>query len=260
MIRAAFFLLVFMFGSFISSASATPWGKTVHRATGEIAQSYLTKKAKRQINKLLEGESLAFVSTYADEIRSDANYRAYAPWHYVNFPFEGKYEIHPKSEKGDLNMAIYKCIEVLKDEQASKEQKVFHLKMLVHFIGDLHQPLHVGIADDRGGNQFQVEWFDAGTNLHTVWDDKIIESYEMSYIELAANSTALSEVELALIQSGSVSDWMYESRAICETIYERTQVGDNLGYEYMYQFVPVVRAQLQKGGIRLAVILNEVFQ
>ncbi|WP_339832738.1 S1/P1 nuclease [uncultured Altibacter sp.] len=255
--RPWFILSIFLIVAFTSSAA--DWGRTGHRATGEIAQEYLTKKAKRAIEALLDGKSLALVSTYADEIKSDAAYKEYAPWHYVNFPFNSSYDTHPKSEKGDLYMAILKCVEILKDAKTTKDQKAFHLKLLVHFIGDLHQPLHVGIADDRGGNQFQVRWFGEGTNLHSVWDEKIIDSYEMSYSELAENTKHLSKVEIKQIRSGTVMDWMNESRKLCIQIYDTTTVGEDLGYGYMYQYTTVVRQQLQKGGIRLSVLLNDIF-
>jgi hypothetical protein len=243
----------------ISSFASEDWGMKGHRATGEIAEKHLNKKAKRALKKLLDGESLAFVSTYGDEIKSDDRYRSYGPWHYVNFPFDSTYETHPKSEKGDLIAGIQTCISVLKNETASREERVFHLKMLVHFIGDLHQPLHVGMAADRGGNQFQVLWFDEGTNLHSVWDTKMIESYNMSFSELASNTTQLSEAQLQIIQQGDVLDWMRESRELCTEIYADTKTGENLGYQYMYKYVNVARFQMQKGGIRLAVLLNELF-
>ncbi len=257
--RAILFLFLMLFSNVFVFGAVDDWGRTGHRAIGEIAEKHLSKKAKRQIAKLLNGQSLAFVSTYGDEIRSDDQYRKYAPWHYVNFPFDSTYDEHPKSEKGDLYVAIHKCMEVLKDENASKDKKAFHLKLLVHFVGDLHQPLHVGMADDRGGNQFQVQWFNKGTNLHRVWDEEIIDSYQMSYSELADNRAVLSETQLEAVKSGTVKDWMNESRALCIKIYDTTNKGDKLGYHYMYDYVPVVRSQLQKGGIRLAVLLNEIF-
>ncbi|MBX2827122.1 MAG: S1/P1 nuclease [Flavobacteriaceae bacterium] len=235
------------------------WGRTGHRATGEIAQSHLTKKAEKRIKELLDGASLAFVSTYADEIKSDEKYRPYGPWHYVNFPFDTTYEDHPKSDRGDIIRAIETCINVLKDDAATKEDKAFHLKLLVHFMGDLHQPLHIGKAEDKGANTFQVRWFDDGTNLHTVWDTKMIESYNMSYSELAANADAISKEQIEQMQQGSVTDWMYESRALCLDIYENTEIGEKLGYRYMYRYVNTMRAQLQKGGVRLAGVLNEIF-
>ncbi len=242
-----------------SSFATEDWGRTGHRTTGEIAEKLLSKKAKRAIDKLLDGESLAMVSTYGDEIKSDDLYRSFGPWHYVNFPFDKTYETHPKSEKGDLIEGIRACISVLKNENANREERAFHLRMLVHFIGDLHQPLHVGKAADRGGNQFQVLWFDEGTNLHTVWDTKMIESYNMSYSELAANTTQLSKAQLQIIEQGDVLDWMNESRELCTKIYADTRTGENLGYQYMYKYLNVARFQMQKGGIRLAVLLNDLF-
>ena len=235
------------------------WGETGHRATGEIAEKHLSKKAKRAINDLLDGKSLAFVSTFADEIRSDKTYKNYGSWHYVNFPFDSNYNDHPKSEKGDIIVAINKCIEVLEDDSSDKEEKAFHLKMLVHFIGDLHQPLHVGMAKDKGGNTFQVEWFGNGTNLHSVWDTKIIESYNMSYSELAANAKVLSKEQVKVIQNSNVIDWMNESRELCKKVYNTTKSGENLRFEYRYIYMPIIRDRLQKGGIRLASVLNDIF-
>lgn len=236
------------------------WGKTGHRATGEIAQQYLSRKATKAIDKLLKGASLAFVSTYGDEIKSDERYRSYSPWHYVNFPFDGSYDTHPKSEKGDLVQGIYTCMEVLKDPKTTEADKAFHLKLLVHFVGDLHQPLHVGKADDLGGNRFQVRWFDEGTNLHRVWDTDMIEHYNMSYTELADNTDRLSQAQLDQLRTGSIEDWMNESRALCLDIYSNTQSGEKLGYNYMYQYFNTLRSQLQKGGIRLAYLLNQIFE
>jgi len=252
-------LFLFMYAGCFMATASEDWGRTGHRVTGEIAEKYLSKKAKRKIDALLKGESLAFVSTYADEIKSDTIYRPYGPWHYVNFPFGARYETHPKNDRGDIITAINKCVDILKDNTSNDESKAFHLRLLVHFIGDLHQPLHIGMAKDRGGNDFQVRWFDDGTNLHSVWDTKMIESYNMSYSELAANEDRLSDAQLKAIKKGSTTDWMYESRALCEKVYQNTKVGEKLGYRYMYEYLNIVRFQLQKGGIRLATLLNDIF-
>lgn len=255
-------LYILILATFIclhAADASEDWGKTGHRATGEIAQKYLTKKAQRAIDKLLKGQSLAFVANYGDDIKSDDAYRSYGPWHYVNFPFDSTYEAHPKSDKGDLIRGINTCIEILKNGSSSEADKIFHLKMLVHFVGDLHQPLHVGVAEDKGGNDRQVLWFKDGTNLHTIWDTSMIEDYNMSYSELAENADKLSNLQLQQLQQGTVVDWMYESRNLCKEIYANTEIGDKLGYRYMYDYVKVVRSQLQKGGIRLAVLLNDIF-
>jgi hypothetical protein len=251
-------VLIFLI-SYSTVLASEDWGRNGHRATGEIAQKHLTRKAKKQIKKLLDGASLALVSTYADEIKSDDAYRQYGPWHYVNFPFGGTYEASEKNTRGDIIVAIKTCVAVLKAKNSTSEEKAFHLKLLVHFIGDLHQPLHIGLAEDKGANDFQVRWFDEGTNLHSVWDTKMIESFNMSYSELATNDSSFSKEEVVVIKKGSVIDWMNESRSLCEKIYKTTNTGDKLGYNYMYDYFPVVRQQLEKGGIRLATLLNEIF-
>lgn len=240
-------------------ALADDWGKTGHRVVGEIAEMHLNRKAKRAVANLLNGHSLAFVGNFGDEIKSDRKYDSFKPWHYVNFPFGTKYENYENSKDGDIIMGIETCIQILKDSKSSKVEKVFYLKMLVHFLGDLHQPLHIGIADDKGGNDFQVRWFGSGTNLHTVWDSKMLDSYDMSYTEVAANANVLSKQEIEAMQKGSVLDWMYESRTLCEDVYQNSAVGEKLGYNYMYKYMDTVRFQLQKGGIRLAKVLNEIF-
>lgn len=255
-------LVLFLFVSLLSittNAALSDWGPTGHRVVGAIASEYLKPEVKLLIEEILDGDSLALVSTYADEIKSDSRYREFSPWHYVNFPFDSTYEEHPKSEKGDIIQGIAKCQEVLKDTKASKDDKAFYLKLLVHFIGDLHQPLHVGMAKDRGGNDFQVRWFDEGVNLHHVWDERIIEKFGMSYTELALNKKKLSPEEIQEIQKGTTIDWMNESRTLCLDVYEHTEVGEKLWYPYMYRYAHTVRDQLQKGGIRLAVLLNELF-
>ncbi len=255
-ILSAFFLVSNLFGF----STEKDWGQTGHRTTAEIAQSYLSKDAKKKIEKLLNGRSLAFFSTYADENKSDSDFRKYGPWHYVNLP-EGatEYVKDEASPKGDLLMALRKCVEVLKDKNAPKEEKEFYLKMLVHFMGDLHQPLHAGRGEDKGGNDIQVRWFGDGSNLHRVWDSEMIDSYQMSYTEMASNKFKLSKLQRQNIASGSFEDWMYESKALSEKIYASAEVGEKLGYRYMYDWFPVVGEQLQKGGIRLAQVLNEIF-
>lgn len=241
-----------------NQAFAYDWGRTGHRVTGEVAQQLITKKTQRTISKLLDGQSLASASTYADEIKSDPRYKEFDAMHYVNVPFDSNYEEHPKNEKGDVIMGIDKCIAIIKSPTASNEDKAFYLKLLIHFVGDLHQPLHAGIADDKGGNDFQVRWFNSGTNLHRVWDTSMIEDYGMSYSELSSNLPVLDKKQLQEMGQGTHRDWLEESRVLVKKIYADTAAGDKLGYEYMYNYFDTVKSQLQKAGVRLAALLNEL--
>lgn len=235
------------------------WGPTGHRATGEIAEKHLTKRTKKKIDKLLQGESLAFVSTFGDQIKSDKKYRKYNAWHYVNMPLDGNYETAEKNPKGDLVTGINYCIETLKNETSSQEDKRFCLKMLVHLIGDLHQPMHIGQREDKGGNTIQVQWFKKGTNLHRVWDSNMIDEWGMSYVELANNTKELSKVEIEAFQKGTIIDWVKDTHQLTKKVYTSVEKGENLSYRYSYDYFPIVREQLQKGGIRLAKVLNDIY-
>jgi hypothetical protein len=255
------FLLFLWMGSLIHANNDTDffWGQTGHRVVGEIAAQNLTSKAKRNIEKILGPEGLAMVSTFADEIKSDRTYDSYRTWHYVNFKDGESYEDSEKNPYGDLITGIAKCKQVIQDPKASQKSKAFHLKMLVHLVGDLHQPLHIGRAEDRGGNDIKVEWFWKKTNLHAVWDSKMIESFEMTYTELTSNLNKFSKAQMNTIQQGSVIDWVEETRDITMKVYESAKKGDQLSYRYMYDYFGTVKAQLQKGGLRLAKLLNDLF-
>jgi len=131
--------------------------------------------------------------------------------------------------------------------------------MLIHLIGDLHQPLHVGRLEDRGGNDIQVQWFDNGSNLHRVWDSNMINQYGMSYSELAESLPRISKKQEKAIQSGTLLEWVEESQEIANKIYESVDVGEKLRYRYNYLWWETLEKQLQKGGLRLAQVLNSIF-
>ncbi len=257
------YVLALLFITTISFAkdvgNGDDWGNTGHRAVGEIANKHLSKRIKRKIRKLLNGQSLAMVSTYADDIKSDKAYRKYSTWHYVNLNDDETYQTSKKNPKGDLVTGIAKCKAVLMDDNASREDKIFHLKMLVHLIGDLHQPMHVGRVSDRGGNDFKVKWFYKGSNMHRVWDSEMINSFNMTYTELASNTDVLSKAQIKSLQKGTIVDWVNESKGLAQEIYGSAKSDENLRYRYMYDHFETVRKQLQKGGIRLAKVLTEIF-
>jgi len=156
-------------------------------------------------------------------------------------------------------MGIDYCIKVLKDPNASEKDKVFYLKFLVHLIGDLHQPLHVGRSEDKGGNDIKVLWHYKKSNLHRVWDSEMIEFYNMSYTELSRNTKKLSGAQIESISKGTILDWTYESQELAKKVYKSAQQDEKLSYRYSYDHFDLVRSQLQKSGIRLAKILNEIF-
>jgi hypothetical protein len=131
--------------------------------------------------------------------------------------------------------------------------------MLVHLVGDIHQPLHVGRGDDKGGNDFQVRWFKNGSNLHRVWDSGMIDERKLSYTELANSIDHASKAEVRVWQSTTTADWAAEAMLLRPQVYN-VEKGADIGYEYMYTNWPTVEQQLEKAGIRLAGVLNELFR
>jgi hypothetical protein len=254
-----YILIIFLLWATPSPGKPTMWSKTGHRVIGEVAENYLSNRARRAVSELLNGESLAVVANYADEIKSDRAYKDFGPWHYVNIAPGRAYSDSTASPQGDLIQGIQYAITVLRDRSSTRNNRIFYLKMLIHLLGDLHQPLHVGRPEDRGGNDIQLRWFGRGTNLHSIWDFHMIEDYGMSFSELAESLPRLSRRQVKTLQSGSLHEWVEETREEADGIYNSVKVGEKLGYDYSYKYWDVVEEQLLKGGVRLAGVLNDIF-
>jgi hypothetical protein len=246
------FLSIIVMFSFLFS-----WGKTGHRTIGEVAELHLTDKARIEIQKILKDPSLAVASTWADEMRSNPDFRQYAPWHYANMPLDVSYAQSEKSSKGDIVQAIKLCKSKLKNDNTSLEEKAFYLRFLVHLVGDIHQPLHVGRSEDRGGNSIKVKWFGKDTNLHRVWDSEMINTYLMSYTEFANHLN--KNYNYKSVETLSEDVWVDESQNMVRKVYSETKNGDYLGYDYIYDNFEIVKSQLFTAGIRLAHTLNDIF-
>jgi len=252
-----FVIIVFAFTQ--KSQASDDWGATGHRAIGEIADNYLNCKAKRNIKKLLKRKSLAFVSTFADEIKSDSRYREFYTWHYINMPLDSNYADSKKNEKGDLVTGIEYCKKIIQDKNATDDDQAFYLKLLIHLVGDLHQPMHIGLEEDKGGNDFKLQWFYKDSNLHRVWDSEMINNFGMSYNELADNADVLSRTQVKAMQEGTIIDWVDETHELTNKVYKSVEPDENLRYRYSYNHFKTVRSQLQLSGIRLAKVLNDLF-
>ncbi|WP_299335472.1 S1/P1 nuclease [uncultured Psychroserpens sp.] len=257
--RVPLLILIFCISILTSQANTNPiWGQTGHRVVGAVADQHLKGSTKRKLKKLLNHQSLALVSTFADEIKADARYDKFKAWHYLNMPLDGTYESSEKNPEGDLVTGIDYCISIITNDNTSNDDKAFYLKLLIHLIGDLHQPFHIGLKDDRGGNDFHVQWQTRDSNMHKVWDTQIIASYGMSYSELTNNLDYLTKAEIKAIKKGSILDWISETHQLTKVVYNSAKQGDNLGNAYSYKHLSMVKQQLQKAGIRLASILNTI--
>ena len=236
------------------------WGRDGHRITGFIAAKYLTPQAAAAVKDLLGEQTLADVSTWPDEIRRERKHTA--PWHYANpAPDSDRFNLERDCpEEGCVVSAIIKFSHILRDKKATRQERIEALKFVVHFVGDIHQPLHLGNARDRGGNDIKVTFFENRTNLHSLWDSGMIRRTKKSWSEyakeLAANITPHQR-----IQYGTLNPvvWATESHKLAVNNAYAIPKDGRIGQEYLDTNIPVIERRLSVAGVRLAVLLNAVF-
>lgn len=242
------------------------WGTTGHFAVGHIAERHLTPRAANAVHDLLGADRLADVSTWADDIRGDEAYAGTDKWHYVNLPGGitdyATFATRVATQKQDnVYTAVKRCRATLESATAGRKEKVEALRFLVHFVGDLHQPMHVSHAEDHGGNRIQLKYRNVSTNLHTVWDSKLLDDRGWGYEKLAAHCDTASPQQLARWQQDSVMQWLWESYQVAEQLYAgAAQPGGRvLKRPYYRAHIATAHLRLQMAGARLAGMLNEIF-
>ena len=247
----------------IALTIATPaaaWGPIGHRATGAIADENLSGLARANVQLLIGTETLAEAATFPDEMKSDPSpfwQKTASPWHYVTVATGITYMPSMAPAEGDAITALNKFTATLRDSKASVEDRRVALRFIVHIIGDLHQPLHVGRGDDRGGNDTPVTFFNRSTNLHSLWDSGLIEQEKLSYSELTQFlSRSISPQDVVAWSDVRPGTWMTESIKLRETIYP---ADPKLSWSYAYQHKAELNDRLKKAGIRIAAYLNWVF-
>ena len=249
LITIAFLLLLI-----ISPAKTYAWGKQGHALVAEVAFRYMNKNTKKEVLKYLDGMTIEDAANWMDNVKNDHSYDYMKPYHYANF------------EKGDQVLEtegdniIYQLNTTIKElqnkETLSKEEINTKIKILFHLVGDLHQPLHVGYGEDKGGNSKQINYNGKGTNLHSFWDSGIIKSKEIS-LQDCLNSNTFCFFQLRKIKKINVVKWSTESRNLLDQIYNTG--GNTINDNYVDQNAALIETQILKAGIRLASVLNEVF-
>ncbi len=247
-------------------AAGWSWGPLGHRVASKIAQSRLSPAAQAAVRDLLgPGVTLSDIADWADEQR---DFRESLPWHYVNVPItEPRYNPKYCQPAGCVVSKIEDFRRVLLDPKARRPEKQQALKFLIHFIEDLHQPLHVGDTGSRGGNLIQVRFFGEESNLHKVWDSQIIEEHTRKEQVWSWELTGLATPRMAAEWSkGTPEDWATETLAAAKLAYRTSggktllRSGTRLGKGYCNFALPVVQEQLAKAGVRVAAVLNALFK
>ena len=254
----------------LNATNAFAWGAKGHDIVAAIAEQHLTRKAKKNISKLLEGKSIVYYSSWMDNIQNspywENGYNKTKTWHYANVDKGMTYQTMQKNELGDVITGLEYLTEALTKNYAelTDSMRVDYLKMVIHMVGDMHCPMHAGRLSDRGGNKTSVKWFGAPTNIHSVWDSKMIDSArKWSYSEWAQHLDIKDRKFKKSVMRGTYEEWFMDTVKNAAKIYDYVE-GQNkkvpeLSYQFVYDFSPMLEEQLLLGGYRLAYVLNTIF-
>ncbi len=241
--------------AFMMPLQATAWGRDGHAMIAEVAVQRLSGNAQAQVTNLLDGMPPDEAASWMDAMRRNGRYRYMQHWHYINISKDSSYQ---PGGKDDIIYALEQSFLVLKNKLGSDSQRREALLILMHLMGDLHQPLHTGYATDKGANKLQVNISGRkGTNLHHLWDSDIIQRKDITLQTVISYGKTLTPSALAAIQRGDVISWMSESRGHLPHVYQFT--GHTVDEVYMRNAEALVTRQLFVAGVRLAAVLNTIF-
>ncbi len=241
------------------------WGVEGHRAIGIIAENHLTEKARRQVAALLGTQSLAMVSTLPDEMRYLPEYKETAPWHYVNTALGLGHDQYLQAVKAQTTPNAYNIlllkIKEMKDPAKTREQRAEALAFVVHIVGDVHQPMHTGRAEDKGGNDIKLTYRGKDTNLHSLWDSGLLDYQGLTYTEMGQQyspvPTPLSKTWQA---TADPAEWLFESYKLATQLYAEAAQNPNPDFRYYPAHADMLKQRVQQAGLRLAMVLNEAFK
>ncbi len=240
------------------------WGGQGHQVVANLAQAQLSVKAKRAVERLLAlepGQTLASISTWADEHRSPAT----AAWHYVNFPKNScSYSVDRDCPDGQCVVAAIDRQRDILASNAADEVRLRALKYLVHLVADVHQPLHAGYGEDRGGNSYQLQAFMRGTNLHAFWDSGLIRALDQDTDVMTTrlgSSNASPARRQELERAGGTFNAAQAAEESCRIVGQPGfYPGRLVDQAYIQRFTPIMEQRLQMAGARLAVLINLAIQ
>lgn len=236
------------------------WGQKGHDTVCYIAENHLTPTAKAAAEQLLGGKSIVYYANWLDNASNTPEYAYSKTWHYKNIDADETFENAHLLESGDIVRTINEQAQLLNNPEATEEQKSLALKMIIHLVGDIHQPLHMGHRSDLGGNRWTVKFFNAPTNLHSTWDSKLPEAaHKWSYTEWQQQlDRATPEEEAEIIADGTPEKWGKECYEIATDVYNTTPQDSKLSYDYIAKWTPIIEQQFLRGGLRLADLLNSI--
>lgn len=237
----------------VSSVSLA-WGPKGQEITVQISEKFLSPQAKIKINKITKNASLSSFATWADQARNSPEWKQTAGWHYINVDDQGNYDHSSEASPDEVLNAISYCVKNFKSE-TSDDKKLIWLKFIIHFVGDIHQPMHIGRVEDRGGNSTQVQ-YGRQMNLHYLWDTGLLDKRGYSVSQYVSALQSQNRPTDMLNVSFDANKVIAENFALRKFIYSFSNGTINKDYEK--QGLQIVDDRLWVGGLRLASLLNEI--
>jgi hypothetical protein len=243
------------------------FGAKAHRIVGYIAEQELCPEAKVAVGKVLDGEDLGEAGLWADRIRGYSKWDFAKPWHYINIPDDENIDDVRRRPEGDVLWAIEEMNRRLDKEDPASPEYAEALKFLIHFVADIHQPLHVGRREDLGGNRVRVTYYKAygeppgKGNLHAYWDTDALD--------LEADDPEVYAQQLMQNQSskqvrwwpGSSRSWIAEDMLLRQSVYDFKEYPEAgavyLNSGYLERTQAVLGQRLYLAGRRLGAMLND---
>jgi hypothetical protein len=226
-----------------------------------LAATHLTPAASAKVKEILGSDvTMASVASWADQVRNQR--RETGPWHYIDTPIDKPHVDMARDcpKEGCVISKIEEFEKILADPAMTPAQKKEPLMFLIHFIGDMHQPLHCSDNKDRGGNEVRLDFFGRNMNLHSVWDGGLLGRLPAEDQEYAELSKDLTDARAKKWGKGSARDWAEQShRMAVKVVYgklPKTTPPIKVGAEYEKVADPLVRKQIELAGARLAAALN----
>jgi len=248
------------------SVQGMAWGALGHQIIAKVAERYLTPKAAARIQEV-GGFTLPEVSMWMDQVRGKRMYSKMNTWHYVVIENGESYHTSPKNFRGDVIGILQSAIadpvtfggynEYSSEFMTRDNALEYTLRIVVHLMGDLHQPLHISRASDKGGNLTPVVFGRAHTNLHEVWDNGMLRRYRLSYEQFAEKLYPATDNLFKMKEDIDIAKWGQESMTYRSQVYA---IGDGvLGQEYCDKNKAALESRIMLAGIRLARVLNFIF-
>ena len=244
---------------FLIATQSFAWGQLGHYLIGYMAEMQLKRSVRRKVEKVLYPMSIGRSGTWMDEIKSDHAFDYAYSWHYMT-SLQGEYDESIQERGGNVYGQIIRIKNELKAGNLAPQKEAELLKMLIHMVEDIHQPLHVGTGEDKGGNEVKLEYFGKPTNLHAVWDTGFLDGKTMSYTEIGDElSRRINKELIKRYRAGSMQDWLAEAVAARPQVYNLPE-SLKISYAYGYENMPLLEERLIAASVRLAQILDEIYR